>query len=168
MPRPRACASCEASRAALLAARLPARASACESAGAMVTEAQVRAIAMRLPDALERASYGDCPSWRTKKRMFAWIRQAPEALVIWVDSLDAKELLLEAEPELFFTTSHYDGYPMLLARLEHLDSARARALIEESYRLRVGALTAKRASAAKRTSTAKRAATKAARRVSRR
>jgi len=104
----------------------------------MVTEAQIRKIAMRLPDTFEQPSYGDCPSWRTKKRMFTWIRQAPEALVVWVDSLDAKEILLEHEPELFFTTSHYDGHPMLLVRLGPLGQVRARALIEESYRVRVG------------------------------
>lgn len=102
----------------------------------MVTEAQIRKIALALPNALERASYGGCPSWRTDKRMFAWIRTAPDALVVWVDSLDAKEILLEHEPEIFFTTSHYDGYPMLLVRLDKLDAKRARSLIEESHRLR--------------------------------
>jgi hypothetical protein len=55
--------------------------------------------------------------------------------------------LLEHEPELFFTTAHYDGYPMLLVRLEPLDGARARGLIGESYRLRGG--TAARAGGAR-------------------
>lgn len=102
----------------------------------MVTEAQIRKIALSLPEVLERPSHGGSPSWRNAKRMFAWIRMAPEALVIWVDSLDAKEILLEHEPEIFFTTPHYDGYPMLLVRLDRVDPRRARALIEESYRLR--------------------------------
>jgi hypothetical protein len=105
----------------------------------MITEAQIRAIAMRLPGAVEQATHGGALSWRTKKRMFAWIRPEPKALVVWVDSLDAKELMLEHEPELFFTTSHYDGYAMLLVRLERADAKRARALIEESYRIRGGA-----------------------------
>jgi hypothetical protein len=39
---------------------------------------------------------------------------------------------------LFFTTAHYDGHPMLLVRLGPLGQTRARVLIEESYRLRVG------------------------------
>ena len=115
----------------------------------MISEAQIRKIAMGLHDALEQATHGGAPSWRTKKRMFAWIRPEPEALVIWVDSLDAKELLLEAEPELFFTTSHYDGYAMLLVRLQRLNPARARELIAESHRVRVGKREAKPARAAK-------------------
>lgn len=110
----------------------------------MLTEAQVRRIALALPEVTERASYGACPSWRTKRGMFTWIREQPKALVIWVDSLDAKELLLEHEPELFFTTSHYDGYPILLVRLDKVDAKRARALIAESYRLRAQPRPAKR------------------------
>jgi hypothetical protein len=101
----------------------------------MISEAQVRKIALALPEVSERASYGGCPSWRTAKKMFTWIRENPRALVIWVDSLDAKEILLEHEPELFFTTSHYDGHPMLLVRMERVSVARAKEVIEESYRV---------------------------------
>ena len=101
----------------------------------MVTEAQIRKIALALPEVSERASYGGAPSWRTHKKMFIWIRDKPKALVIWVDSLDAKEILLEHEPEIFFTTLHYDGYSMLLVNMKKVSLARAKALIEESYRL---------------------------------
>jgi hypothetical protein len=102
----------------------------------MVTESQIRRIAMSLPGAYEHASYDGRPSWRTKPRMFTWIRDAPEALVVWVDSLDEKELMIAAEPRVFFTTPHYDGYPMVLVRLEAIDVKRARELITESWRLR--------------------------------
>lgn len=101
----------------------------------MITEAQIRKIALALPDVTERASYGGAPSWRTTKNMFIWIRPNPRALVIYVDSLDAKEILLAHEPEIFFTISHYDGYPMLLVNMDKVSVARAKALIAESYRL---------------------------------
>jgi hypothetical protein len=71
--------------------------------------------------------------------MFTWIRGNPEALVVWVESLDEKELLIEAEPRAFFTTPHYDGYPMVLVRLEAIDVKRAKELITESWRLRAPA-----------------------------
>jgi hypothetical protein len=102
----------------------------------MVTESQIRRIAMSLPGAYEQASYDGRPSWRTRPRMFTWIRDEPEALVVWVDSLDEKELMIAAEPRVFFTTPHYDGYPMVLVRLEAIDATRARELITESWRLR--------------------------------
>jgi hypothetical protein len=111
----------------------------------MVTEAQIRRIAMSLPGAYEQSSYGGRPSWRTKNRMFTWIRDDPEALVLWVESLDEKELMIEAEPRVFFTTSHYDGYPMVLMRLEAIDVKRAKELITESWHLRAPASLRKQA-----------------------
>jgi hypothetical protein len=102
----------------------------------VVTAAQIRRIALALPGAYEQASHDGCPSWRTKPRMFTWIRADPEALVVWVDSLDAKEAMLATEPDTFFTTAHYDGYPILLVRLAAIDRLRAEDLIVESWRLR--------------------------------
>jgi hypothetical protein len=111
----------------------------------MVTEAQIRRIALSLPGAYEQVSYEGRPSWRTKPRMFTWILGNPEALVVWVESLDEKELLIEAEPRVFFTTAHYDGYPMVLVRLEAVDAKRAKELITESWRLRAPASLRKQA-----------------------
>ena len=102
----------------------------------MGTESQIRKIALSLPGAYEHASYDRRPSWRTKPRMFTWIRDEPEALVVWVESLDDKEMMLASEPRVFFTTPHYDGYPMVLVRLEAIDVKRAKELITESWRLR--------------------------------
>lgn len=102
----------------------------------MVTESQVRRIAMSLPGAYEQPSYDGRPSWRTKPRMFTWIRDDPEALVVWVETLDDKEMMIATEPRVFFTTPHYNGYPMVLVRLEAIDVKRARELITESWRLR--------------------------------
>jgi hypothetical protein len=102
----------------------------------MVTESQIRKIALSLPGAYEHASYDGRPSWRTKPRMFTWIRDEPEALVVWVESLDDKEMMIASEPRVFFTTPHYDGYPMVLVRLEAIDVKRAKELITESWRLR--------------------------------
>lgn len=102
----------------------------------MTTIDDVRAIAAALPGAYEHASYGGQPSWRTKPRGFAWVRDSPEALVVWVGSVDEKIALVDAEPAKFFTTPHYDGDPILLVHLDSVDRAEAAELIEESFRLR--------------------------------
>jgi hypothetical protein len=102
----------------------------------VVTEADVRRIALGLPGAFERASYGGRPAWRTEPRMFAWIRDEPEALVVWVDSLEDKEALVASAPAKFFTTSHYDGHPIVLVRLAAVDLAEVTELIADSWRLR--------------------------------
>jgi hypothetical protein len=102
----------------------------------VITYDDVRRVALSLPAAFEQASYGGQPSWRTKARMFAWIRLDPEALVVWVGSLDEKEMLLEHEPAVHFTTPHYDGLPIVLVRLEAVDQDEAAELLTESWRLR--------------------------------
>lgn len=102
----------------------------------MVTVDDIREIASNLPGAYEQASYGGRPAWRTKPRGFAWVRDEPEALVVWVGSVEEKLALVASEPDKFFTTSHYDGSPILLVRLEGVDGAEAAELIEESFRLR--------------------------------
>jgi hypothetical protein len=105
----------------------------------MISEDDVRRIAMALPGAYEQPSYDGRPSWRTKPRMFTWIRNDPEALVVWVESLDAKEALLACEPGVFFTTPHYDGHAIVLVRLNAIDVERATELITESWKLRAPA-----------------------------
>src|SRR5262249_31280071 len=119
----------------------------------MVTGGQIRRIALSLPGAYEQVSYEGRPSWRTKPRMFAWIRPDPEALVVWVDSLDAKDALIASEPATFFTTPHYDGYPIVLVRLGAIDQRRARELILESLRIRAPRNWGRAERAARRTTT---------------
>ena len=101
----------------------------------MITHDDIRRIALALPGSFERASYGGRPSFRTKKRMFTWIRDEPEALVVSVESLDEKEAMLSSEPAKFFTTPHYDGHSMVLVRLDEVDTDEATELITESWRL---------------------------------
>lgn len=102
----------------------------------MVSHDDIREIALGLPGAIERASYGGRPSWRTKTKMFAWIRENPEALVVWVESLDEKEAMIAALPKKFFTTPHYDGEPIVLVRLERVSKREATNLVVESWRRR--------------------------------
>src|SRR5690606_14867614 len=87
----------------------------------MITIEDVREIALSLPGVVERASYGGRPSWRTSQRMFAWVREQPEALVVWVESLEEKEALLAADPSTFSTTPHYDRQPIVLVDLDRVD-----------------------------------------------
>ena len=102
----------------------------------MVTWDDVRSIALGLPGAFEHASYGGNPSWRTKPRMFTWIKDDPEALVVWVDSEEEKDALIAAEPRKFSTTPHYDGHPIVLVDLVAVDVDETAELITESWRLR--------------------------------
>ena len=85
---------------------------------------------------MEQESYGGRPSFRTKPRMFTWVREDPEALVVWVETEEEKDALITAEPAKFSTTAHYDGEPIVLVRMDAVDPDEAEELITESYRLR--------------------------------
>lgn len=102
----------------------------------MITTDGVRRVALSLPGAYEQASYGGRPSWRTPQRMFAWVRDDPEALVVWVGSLDEKEALIASDPTVFSTTEHYDGHPIVLVDLDQIDHDEAAELIVDSWRHR--------------------------------
>jgi len=105
-----------------------------QDTAAVASEDDVRELALSLPQTKEKPSYGT-PGFRVKDRLFARLRTDPDALVIWSDE---KELLLGADPDKFFTTPHYDGYPMVLVRLENVDREELSELLTDSCRIRGG------------------------------
>jgi hypothetical protein len=82
----------------------------------MITWDDVLALVRELPETDESTSYGR-PSLKVRGKSFVTLRERPDALVVRCDG-DEKPFLLEARPDLVFTTPHYDGYPYLLVRLE--------------------------------------------------
>jgi hypothetical protein len=101
----------------------------------MVTEDDVRAAALSLPETTEKPSYGT-PGFRVKDRLFARIREEGDVLVVWCSDLGEKEALIASEPDKFFTTPHYDGHPMVLVRFDAVDDDELRELLTESWRIR--------------------------------
>jgi len=91
----------------------------------------VRRIALALPEATEVESRG-LRQWRVKDKLFVWERPlrgpdlaalgdaAPDGPILGarVEHLVAKEALLADNPDIFFTTPHFDGYPAVLVRLD--------------------------------------------------
>lgn len=106
----------------------------------------VREAALPLPGARESQTYG-VPSWKVRDRLFVWERPlrrkeldelgdaAPGGPVLGVRVADvgAKEALLASEPGVFFTTSHFDGYPAVLVRLDAIDADELRELVVEAW-----------------------------------
>jgi len=64
------------------------------------------------------------------------MRTDPDALVLRVLDMGEREALLQGQPEVFFSTPHYDGYPYVLVRLEDVDPVELGELIEDAWRLR--------------------------------
>jgi hypothetical protein len=96
----------------------------------MATWDDVRRSAMALPEVSER----DGPQWRVRDKLFLWSRplrrrdldelgdDAPAGPILGARVPDegAKLALVSDEPTIYFTTSHFDGYPAVLVQLDHI------------------------------------------------
>jgi hypothetical protein len=106
----------------------------------------VRRIALDLPETSERLSRG-LASWQVRDKGFVWERplrpadlralgdDAPTGPILGarVEHLVAKEALLADDPEVFFTTPHFDGYPAILVRLESISVEDLKEVIVEAW-----------------------------------
>jgi hypothetical protein len=101
----------------------------------VATEDDVRRLALALPDVTEKPSYGT-PGFRVRDRLFARIHQDGGVLVLWTADLAEKESFIDSEPDVFFTTSHYDGYPHVLVRLDAVGEERLAELLEGAWEVR--------------------------------
>ncbi|MEA2411885.1 MAG: hypothetical protein QOC77_2446, partial [Thermoleophilaceae bacterium] len=86
-----------------------------------------------MPAAEERLSR-DMRQWRVKEKLFVWERPlrrsdlealgdaAPSGPILGarVEHLVAKDALLAEDPDVYFTTPHFDDYPAVLVRLERI------------------------------------------------
>jgi hypothetical protein len=95
----------------------------------------VVAIGTRFPGVEVSTSYCT-PSLKVRGKFMCRLRTDPDALALRVSDMGEREALLQGQPEAFFTTPHYDGYPFVLVRLETVDPTELAELIEEAWRIR--------------------------------
>ena len=50
-----------------------------------------------------------------------------------VEHVGAKDALLETEPDVYFTTPHFDGYPAVLVRLDAIAPEALEGLVAEAW-----------------------------------
>ena len=82
--------------------------------------------------------------------MFVWERplrrreveelgdQAPDGPILGarVEHVWAKEVLLADDPRVFFTTSHFEGYPAVLVRLDRISAGGLEEVVTEAWLVR--------------------------------
>jgi len=97
-------------------------------------EDDVRRICLSLPETVE-LPYERLPGFRVRKKLFARIRQNPDALVVMRPHIDEKRALIAAEPHKYFQTPHYEGHHAVLVRMEAIDVSELEKLLTESWLL---------------------------------
>jgi hypothetical protein len=99
----------------------------------MATWDDVRRIALALPEAEEQLRRG-LMFWVVRDKLFVWERPlrrsdfkalgdtAPAGPILGarVEHLVAKEALIADNPDIYFTTPHFDGFPAVLVQLEKI------------------------------------------------
>lgn len=91
-------------------------------------------IALALPGAEASTSYGT-PSIKVRGKILSrWRTEAEGGLAIRCDFLD-RQILLQAQPDLFFLTDHYLNYPMILMRIEKASRGDLMDIAERAWRL---------------------------------
>ena len=110
----------------------------------MATADDVRAIALSLADVVEIDSDGF--DFRVHNRGFVWSypERRPgrprvirtDIAVLYVGDEAEKQALLKGEPDTFFTTPGWDGWPFVLLRLEKVGRARLKELVTDAWRMR--------------------------------
>jgi hypothetical protein len=98
----------------------------------MADPATLGRIAMALPEAEEGTAYGT-PAWRVRGKLFARLREDRETVAVRVERGE-RELLMGAEPDVFFITDHYRNYAWMLVRLAAIPDDELAEVIEDSWR----------------------------------
>ena len=115
----------------------------------MATWDDVARICLALPETTEGTSRGS-RRWLVRDKGFVWERPlgkkdvaelgdaAPTGPVVaaFVPDEGAKLALIAEEPDVYFTTHHFDGYPAVLCRLDALDLPSLTELAAEAWACR--------------------------------
>src|SRR6266851_1498077 len=107
----------------------------------------VRRLALALPHVAEVDSDGF--DFRVAGKGFVWSypERRPgkprliraDIAVLFVGDEAEKQALLLGEPEAFFTTAGYDGWPLVMLRLAEVDVERLGELVTDAWRMRAPA-----------------------------
>jgi len=98
-----------------------------------MTFEQAVAFALTLPETVRGTSYGK-PAVKVASNGRAFLfpsHEADTSFGVAID-LDTIEILKETDPDTFFQTPHYEGWPAVLIRFGSKDPERVRAMIERS------------------------------------
>lgn len=113
----------------------------------MATWDEVARTCLALPEVTEAASREGTRRWQVGGKTFVWERplrrrdleelgaDAPTGPVLAARVPDegAKVALVSQEPDVYFTTHHFDGYPAVLCRLDRLDGESLAELAAEAW-----------------------------------
>ena len=94
----------------------------------MLTKAEARKLMLSVNGTSEGPYFGK-PSVFYGEAFVGRVHDKEEAVALRVGTIEMRDVMLEAEPKLFYITDHYKPWPMLLARLRTLDKVTLKQLV---------------------------------------
>ena len=102
-----------------------------------------------MPESEERVARG-LRQWWVKKKLFVWERPLRKAdlaelgddapagpvLAVRVPDVGARDALIADSPGVYFTTSHFDGFPAVLVRLDEIEVGELGEVLDEAWTCR--------------------------------
>jgi hypothetical protein len=107
-----------------------------------LTKSEARKIALSFDGTSEGPYFGK-PAIFVAEKFLTRVHHKEEAMVLAIGSMEMRDVMLEAEPKLFYITEHYRNFPYLLARLSKLDKTTLKDLLAARV-LRIEAKTKKK------------------------
>jgi hypothetical protein len=95
----------------------------------------------------EEEAFGGKRAWKLRGKLLTWERplrnsdltalgaNAPSGPILGVRTadLEMKDVLLQVDSGVFFTTPHFDGYPAILIRLDQIASKQLKEVMVEAW-----------------------------------
>jgi hypothetical protein len=94
----------------------------------------VRELALGLPEVEAEESSQGRPRFRIRGKAFAWMARERDGggLAVRVDR-DEKQLILASNPDAYFSSPHYRGYPGVQIRLETIGRDELAERLEDAW-----------------------------------
>ena len=93
-----------------------------------LSRAEARKIMLAIPGTDERLWFNQ-PSVFIHDRFLAKTHHKEDAVTLQVGSMEMRDMMLEAEPKLFYITDHYRKFPFVLIRLKALTAKILREIL---------------------------------------
>ena len=90
---------------------------------------RVVSLAAHLPEVEQSTSYGT-PSLKVRGKSFCRMKEGMDNVLVVHIPLALKEALIEAEPDKYFETPHYAGYPAMLLRIDAVSDDELRTRLD--------------------------------------
>ena len=95
--------------------------------------AKARDFALTLPDTARKGGRIESVVVAANGRFFVFEgRETDTSFAVQID-LDTIDMLKETEPETYWQSKHYEGWPAVLVRYDSPDPERVRRVIEQAY-----------------------------------